>query len=223
MVNTMKTFAKIPRTPRRMVVKLASSEIPWTLIIWTIYGRMANMPENCIMRNNIVINVKGLSVRFLVMSLSLSDNVGGAWSHLLPDFSHSEHEVDISPMFFNCLNSAEMLSVDTHPRSTWSDFCASSERCLEINQIGASGTLNENRYNYGTELWTNALVKCYLQTEPPKCWASEWVRMHKPHDAMTWTTPIGRSWKCRQLKLSQRRHSRCHEVKAHCKETTKKF
>lgn len=140
MKKTMKTFASMPKTPRMIVTKFAFNRMPWALSIGTMYGRIMNMPLNCISKHKTVTKTNGLSVRFRVISLNLSSSVGGGWSHLVPAFSQLAHDADNCVIFFSWLNSAEMLSVDTHPRSTCSVLWASSARFFESNQIGASGT-----------------------------------------------------------------------------------
>lgn len=107
----------------------------------TINGRIANIPENCIRRNNIVIKKKGFNVLFLVISLNLSNIVGGGCSHLMPDFSQFEQEAEISLICFNCSNSVDIASGETQPRRVCKDFCAFSERCFDKSQMGLSGTL----------------------------------------------------------------------------------
>lgn len=125
--------------PRMIVVKFASKAMPCAFRIGTIYGRMANIPENCINRNKIVIKRNGLSVRFLVISLILFQNVGGECVHFMADFSQFAQDADISLIFFSWFSSVEIVLLDTHPRSTCNDLFASSERCFESSQIGDSG------------------------------------------------------------------------------------
>lgn len=143
MNRTMQTLAKMPITPMIVVVRFASNEMPWALKIWTMYGRIANIAVNCIRRNRQVTKANGLRVRFLVMSLNLLNRVGGGWVHFALVFTQLSHDADIWLISFSWLNSAEILSVDTHPRSTCNVLWASSERSFESSQIGASGTWEE--------------------------------------------------------------------------------
>lgn len=139
-VSTMKTFAKIPSTPRMIVVKLGSSDMPWAFKIGTMYGLIMKIPVNCMNKNINVLKTNGLNDLFFAISLNFSSNVGGGWSHLMPNFSHSPQLTDISLIFLSSSNSFETLSVETHPRRTCRLFCASSVRSLDSNQIGVSGT-----------------------------------------------------------------------------------
>lgn len=189
MKKTIKIFAKIPRTPRIIVTKFASNRIPCALKIGTMYGRITNIPQNCMKRNKNVTRMNGLSVRFRVISLNLSNSVGGGWSHLVAAFSQLAHDADICVIFFSWLNSVEMLSVDTPPRSICSVFWASSERFFESNQIGASGACKHVK-NYKNISHTDKMsfesLGILLQM-PPKYWWSVWPHRRKILDATTWT------------------------------------
>lgn len=143
MKSTMQTLAKIPMTPMIVVVKFASSEMPWALKICTMYGRIANIAVNCININKMVTRANGLRVRFLVISLNLSTNFGGGCVHLALNFVQLSHDADIWLICLSCSNSGEILSVDTQPRNICKVRCASAERSFESSQIGASGILNE--------------------------------------------------------------------------------
>lgn len=125
--------------PIMVVVKLASSNIPNALKMGTIYGRIANIAVNCINANAVTTNTNGLSDRFRSISLNLLRSVGDTCVHFVLDFMHSPHVDDIRLICCNCLNSAEILSVDTQPRRICIDFCASSTRFFDNSHIGASG------------------------------------------------------------------------------------
>lgn len=135
----MKILAKIPMTPMMVVVIFASNEIPWALKIGTMYERIANIAVNCITRNKRVTKANGLSVRFFVISMNLSSNVGGGWGHFILNFEQLSQDADIWLICFSCSNSIEILSVETQPLSTCKFRCASSVRFFESNQIGVSG------------------------------------------------------------------------------------
>lgn len=112
--------------------------------IWTVpmNGRIANMPQNCIMKNWNVTMKNGLMVRLRRISWSFCPKVGGGWGHLIPLFSHATQAVDVSLYLCSSMNSVSTAFGATQPRSHCRDFSASAGRSLDRSQIGVSGTFN---------------------------------------------------------------------------------
>lgn len=130
----------MPSNPSMTVVRLASSGTPYALRICTMYGRMAKMPQNCMMKHWNAIKMNGFRVRLRPTSFNFSHSVGGGCSHLADNFSQFKHELDAALYRCKSANSPDTAAGDTQPRSHCSDFIASSPRAFESNQIGVSGT-----------------------------------------------------------------------------------
>lgn len=113
-----------------------------------MYGRMAKMPQNCMMKHWNAIKMNGFSVRLRPTSFNFSQSVGGGCTHLVANFSQFKHELDIALYRCRSLNSPETAAGDTQPRSHCSDFIASSSRALDSNHIGVSGTYSWSKMNF---------------------------------------------------------------------------
>lgn len=112
------------------------------LNILPINGRIANIPQNCIMKNWNVTMKTGLRVRLRRISWSFCPKVGGGCGHLIPFFSHGMQAVDDSLYLCSSVNSVSTAFGATQPRSHCRDFNASLVRLFDRSQIGVSGTFN---------------------------------------------------------------------------------
>lgn len=96
---TMHTHVNVPQmpvTPRKTVARFGLIGMPYDLRICTIYGRMANTPENCEIINAIESRTNGLRFRLRSNSCNFCVVVGDGCVHFTLAFVHFVHALDIS-------------------------------------------------------------------------------------------------------------------------------
>lgn len=93
-VEIRKMLAEIPIAALTTVTELALIGVPNALSTWMMYGCQTIIAQNSKKKCKQNIRKNGFSVRFRFSSLTLSQNVGFGWVHLIDFFAHGTQALD---------------------------------------------------------------------------------------------------------------------------------
>lgn len=131
--------------PKIMATRCSFIGIPYDLITWMMYGRQQIAPENSSNTFNAITRMNGFRCRIRLNSFSLSKTVAAGCGHGIRCLAHASHAFTSLMCVWSFSNSSWTASGWTHPRSHWSERCASLGRLFDSSQFGDSGIFNETK------------------------------------------------------------------------------